>query len=78
MWQVGFTGVVMIAVLGLLVWAAYALIASANRGSNPEECGDDVRRTLYQRLANGEIDGDEYVRFCNLIADQNRVSVGGR
>jgi uncharacterized membrane protein len=77
-WQVGFMAIVMIVVLGLLVWAAYALIGSANRGSNHEGHDDHPRPTLYQRLAAGEIDGDEYRRRCDVMADENRTSVEGR
>jgi uncharacterized membrane protein len=77
-WQVAVMGIVMIAVLGLLVWAAYALIRNVNRGSNSEEHRDHARRTLDQRLANGEIDEQEYKRLCDLIAGENRVSVGDR
>jgi uncharacterized membrane protein len=77
-WQLGFMGIVMIAVLGLLVLAAYVLMRNANRGSNHEEREDHPRRTLCQRLADGEIDGDEYKRLCDLMADQDRASVGGR
>jgi uncharacterized membrane protein len=75
-WQVGAMGIVMIAVLGLLVWAAYTLIRNANQGSNREERRDDPRRTLDERLANGEIDEEEYKRLCSLIAGENRVPVG--
>jgi len=75
-WQVAFMVIVMIAVLGLLVWAAYALIRNANRGSNPEQRRDHARMTLDERLANGEIDEGEYKHLCGLIAGENRVSVG--
>jgi len=77
-WQVAVMGIVMIGVLGLLVLAAYALIRNANRGSNREERGDNARRTLDQRLANGEIDEEEYKRLCGLIAGENRATVGDR
>jgi uncharacterized membrane protein len=77
-WQVGFMAIVMIVVLGLLVWAAYALIGSANRASNHERHEDHPRRTLYQRLAAGEIDGDEYRRRCDVMADENRTTVESR
>lgn len=77
-WQMGFTAIMMIVVVGLLVWVAYALIGSANRGSNHERPDDHPRRTLYQRLAAGEIDGDEYRRSCDVMADENRTSVESR
>ena len=77
-WQVAFMGIVMIAALGLLVWAAYALTRNANRGSKRDERREHARRTLDQRLANGEIDEQEYKRLCDLIAGENRVSVGDR
>jgi uncharacterized membrane protein len=77
-WQVGFMGIVMIAVLGLLLWATYVLVGYANRGSNRQDREDHPRRSLYQRLGDGEIDEDEYRRLCDLLADENRTSAGGR
>jgi uncharacterized membrane protein len=76
-WQMGFVAIMMIVVLGLLVWATYALMESVSRGSDHGR-EHHSRRTLYQRLALGEIDGDEYRRRCDLLAQENRTSMGGR
>jgi uncharacterized membrane protein len=67
-WQVGFMGIVMIVVLGLLAWAAFALIRIAHRAPNSVEPVGQARQTLDRRLANGEIDAEEYRRLCDLIA----------
>jgi uncharacterized membrane protein len=75
-WQVAFMGIVMIAVIGLLVWAFYTLMSNSNRTPDPEEKDDDARRTLDQRVAKGEIDPHEYMHLCDLIARKERTSVG--
>ena len=71
-WEVALMGVGMIAVWGLLIWAAYALITSATRRPSPSpgsgECrGDDARCILDQRLARGEIDAEEYRRLREVL-----------
>jgi uncharacterized membrane protein len=58
----------LIAVLGLLSWAGYILLAgsSRRRGSKPEE--GSPRQILDERLARGEIDAAEHQRLLRLTA----------
>ena len=66
-WGTGLMWIGMIAVLAFLVWAAYALIARANRGPGHDPGTADTRGVLDQRLARGEIDAAEYQRLRSLI-----------
>ena len=76
-WQAGLMWIGMIAFLGLLVWAGYALIANAaRRPAAAEDHGGDPRRILDQRLACGEIDTTEYQRLRDLIAPGGRGAAG--
>jgi putative membrane protein len=71
--------VVMIAFLGLLIWAGYALVAgsSRRRGNEPGEGTGAPRRLLDERLARGEIDAEEYQRLRDLIAAGNGQAPAG-
>jgi putative membrane protein len=66
-WQAALMWVGMIAFWGLVIWAIYALIASATRRDGGERHGPDARRILDERLARGEIDAAEYQRLRDLI-----------
>ncbi|MHB1508524.1 MAG: SHOCT domain-containing protein [Acidimicrobiales bacterium] len=66
-WQVTLMWVGMIVFWVIVVWALYALISSATRGPEHEDPGRDARRILDQRLANGEIDVEDYQRVREAI-----------
>ena len=70
-WQAALMWVGMIAFWGLVIWAVYALIASATRRPDNRPDGEhraaDARRILDERLARGEIDTAEYQRLRDLI-----------
>jgi putative membrane protein len=72
--------VVMIALLGLLAWAAYALVTGTSRrsGSDPGGRSGSAGELLDERLARGEIDAEEHRRLRGLIASGNAGAGGGR
>lgn len=81
-WEVSLMWVGMIAFWGLLIWAIYALVTSANRRPGAEtpgeeQRGDDAQRILDQRLARGEIDTDEYRRLRGALASGDDRSPAG-
>jgi len=53
---------------GLLIWAIYALVTNSTRRPPRDDDGGEARRILAERLARGEIDGEEYRRLRDLIA----------
>lgn len=55
-----------LAVLGVLVTAAYLLIREAP-SRRPHDSRGDARSVLDERLARGEIDVEEYQRRCALL-----------
>ena len=69
-WEVALMWIGMIAFLGLLIWAGYALVAgsSRRRGGEPGEVTGSPRQILGERLARGEIDVAEYQRLLRMIA----------
>ncbi len=76
-WEAALMWIGMIAFLGVLVWAGYALIASATRKpGGAEGHGGDPRRILDERLARGEIDPGEYQRLRDLIAPGGQAPAG--
>jgi putative membrane protein len=70
-WQAGLMWIAMIAFLGVLIWASYALITGASRhlgtagrdGRQPV----DARAILDERLARGEIDPEEHRRLREVL-----------
>jgi putative membrane protein len=76
-WQAGLMWIGVIAFLGVLVWAGYALIAAAARKpAATEGRSRDARRILDERLARGEIDTTEYQRLRDLIAPGSQSPAG--
>ena len=72
-WQVGLMWVGMLLFWALLIWAVYALVTNGTRSRRPrDEDGGEARRILAERLARGEIDGEEYRRLRDLIASGDR------
>jgi uncharacterized membrane protein len=67
-WESALMWIGIIAVLGVLIWAGYALITSATRKPGEPDHGGDPRRILDERLARGEIGTAEYQRLRDLIA----------
>lgn len=69
-WEVALMWIGMIAFLGLLIWAGYALVAgsSRRRGGEPGQGTGSPRGILDERLARGEIDTAEYQRLLRMIA----------
>jgi uncharacterized membrane protein len=76
-WETGLMWAGMIAVLGILVWAGYALITSATRTPGTGHRGEDPRSILDGRLARGEIDTAEYQRLRDLITAGGPQAPGG-
>ncbi len=76
LWHVALMWVGMIAFWGLVIWGVYALVRSSKRPRNDQLDGNrdrsgDLRHILDVRLANGEIDADEYHRVRGLITHDN-------
>jgi uncharacterized membrane protein len=76
LWETGLMWAGMIAVLGILIWAGYALITSATRTPGTGHGGEDPRRILDGRLASGEIDAAEYQRLRDLITADGTQAPG--
>ena len=55
-WEAGLMWLGVIAILGLLLWAIYALVTSQTRQQDSEPAGDPAARILDERLARGEIE----------------------
>lgn len=70
-WLLGGFG--MIVFWGLVIWAIVALVGLA-RGSGPprHDRDDDPERILARRLAEGEIDLDEYHRLLEALRSSRR------
>jgi uncharacterized membrane protein len=60
---------VIVAVVGLLIWSAYAVARTSSRrgGHGPVGGAADPGPILDERLARGEIDADEYTRLREMI-----------
>jgi uncharacterized membrane protein len=67
----------MIAVLALLIWAAYALVTNSAHRPGRNQGSTSARRVLDQRLARGDIDPAEYERLRELIASADRQARAG-
>jgi putative membrane protein len=73
----------MIALVGLLIWAVYAVArrASRRRGDAPGANASGPGRILDERLARGEIDAGEYARLREALASgspQRPADAGSR
>jgi uncharacterized membrane protein len=66
-WQAALMWTMMVAFLGLVIWAIYAIFGRNTRRPGDEHHGADARRILDERLARGEIDTAEYQRLRDLI-----------
>jgi len=79
-WQAGLMWLGMLLFWALVIWAVYAIVRSltqASQSSQRERPSDILER----RLANGEIDVDEYRRRMEAMrtpVDASRVEVGSR
>jgi putative membrane protein len=81
-WQVALVWVGMIAFWGLLIWAVYALISGATRGTGQgaragEHRTDSAPRILDERLARGEISTDEYRRLRDVLGSRETAEARG-
>jgi uncharacterized membrane protein len=67
-WEAALMWVGMLAFLGVLIWAAYAVAGNAfrRRGSGQDAAASG--RILDERLARGEIDTDQYTRLREALA----------
>jgi uncharacterized membrane protein len=69
LWEVALMWAGMIAFLGVLIWAVWALVSTAihkpDHGRDPR--AGSAARILDERLARGEIDAGEYRRLRDLI-----------
>ncbi|MDQ2874587.1 MAG: SHOCT domain-containing protein [Actinomycetota bacterium] len=78
MWAVALMWVGMLVVLGLLIWAGYALATGSSRRRSSEPGGDTGRaRLLDERLARGEIDAAEYQGLLHLSAAGDDPALAG-
>lgn len=57
----------MVAFWGFVIWAVWALLATGGRRPGDVRPPADARTILDERLARGEIDGEEYQRLRKLI-----------
>jgi putative membrane protein len=71
-WEAALMRVAMIAFWGLLIWAVYALVTSAQR-RGPGSLGQGARQVLDERLARGEIDVEEYQRLRDVPDGRSRT-----
>jgi uncharacterized membrane protein len=86
-WAVALMWIGMLAFLGVLIWAGYALMTNAtrrsrwqppdSRGARERRGGADPREVLDERLARGEIDAAEYQRLRGLIASGDDQAPAG-
>ena len=78
-WEVALMWVGIIAFLGLLIWAVYALVVSATRkpGRDRDPQPGSALGILDERLARGEIDAEEYRRLRDLIGSGRSDSPSG-
>lgn len=69
-WEVALMWVGMLAFLGVLIWAAYAVAGNAvrRRGPGPGQDAAASGRILDERLARGDIDTDQYTRLREALA----------
>ena len=67
----------MVAVWGLLVWGAVQLLGGQRRTGRPAPTALEI---LDERLARGDIDGDEYRELRRLLEDRssNQDPAGSR
>lgn len=66
-WETALMWVGIIAFLGLLIWAVYALVNATRKSRRDRDPQAAAARILDERLARGEIDADEYRRLRDLI-----------
>lgn len=68
---VGWVGWVLMSLLMVAVWGAFIFgavaLLSGRRWMPPETGERDPRRLLDERLARGDIDGEDYERRCSLL-----------
>jgi putative membrane protein len=78
-WELALMSAGMIAFVGVLVWAVYALVVSATRnpGRDRDPQPGNSARILDERLARGEIDTGEYRRLRDLIGSGRSDSPSG-
>lgn len=75
-WQASLMWIAMIAFWGLIAWAVYVLLARATLGPGHADHSPEAHRTLDQRLANGEINIEEYQSLREAIGHRERTSMG--
>ncbi|MBF6557517.1 MAG: SHOCT domain-containing protein [Acidimicrobiales bacterium] len=78
-WQVLVMWVGIVGFWALIVWAVYALDSSVTRRPDHEpraDRDDGPRRILDERLANGDIDTEEYRRLRDLSGAGDPTLVG--
>ncbi len=66
---------VMIFFLGVIMWAAYILVVGVTRRKDVGQVIEEPRGSLDRRLAQGEIEPEQYRRARELIDDQGPVKV---
>jgi uncharacterized membrane protein len=78
-WEVALMWIGMIAFVGVLVWAVYALVVNATRkaGRDQDTQPGGALGILDERLARGQIDVEEYRRLRDLIGSGRSDSPAG-
>jgi uncharacterized membrane protein len=75
LWQLVVMGFAMIFFVGLIMWAVYILVVGVTRRNDGGQEIEEPRGSLDRRLAQGEIDPEQYHRERELIDDQGTVKV---
>jgi putative membrane protein len=75
-WQFALMGIAMVAFWGFVVWAVVAL--ARNNKPTHHHHDDDARQILDRRLANGDLDAEDYRRLVDALKHDSRLgnSVG--
>jgi putative membrane protein len=81
LWTIG-----MVAFWGAIIWAGWYFVTGLSRRPGSEQGPGDAKRILDERLAQGEIDTEEYRRLLAVLCGegvhagngQSPVGTGGR
>lgn len=76
LWQLVVMGLAIIFFVGVILWAAYLLVIGATRRNVGGPIREEPRGTLDRRLAQGEIDPEQYRRACELIDSDGPAKTG--
>lgn len=75
-WMLGL--VVMVGFWGLVIWAIWYFMTGRARRFDQSQLPGEAKRILDERLARGEIDGEEYRRLRDLLRGEDvHTGAGG-